>query len=187
MQHRLQVTLGSGSQLSCNEQSLERPVDQGVSQPSGYLQCNSEQCQNFTHHCKDKLVCYNLYRLLLQPTSVKCFLDTLSLYCCVNQKACQKLLCSTAYLLSCKIHFRLVLSLQCPLSLNTRFISHPQWHRASLHSSFLPSNSDQLVAAVGGYCSSLTDRKKQIVRVLQKCKTGCSTTLPLQLLGLFVC
>lgn len=43
------------------------------------------------------------------------------------------------------------------------------------------------MVTVDVYCLSLAVMKSQIATVLQECKTGCSATLPRQLLRLFVC
>lgn len=97
-------------------------------------------------------------------------------------KACQKLQRSRACLLSRKTHYRLILSPQCPASLNAEHTS--SWHVASMTSSFPSANSNHFTMTVDGYSLSLAGINPQIARLPQNWPWSI---WPLQLLRLFVC
>lgn len=90
---------------------------------------------------------------------------TLSVLLYKPKKACQKLQQSRACLLSRKTHYRLILSPQCPASLNAEHTS--SWHVASMPSSLPFANSNHFTMTVDGYSLSLAGINPQIARLLQ--------------------
>lgn len=128
---------------------------------------------------------YRAYRKTLHCTSEKWFLALCLCIAVEAKKLCQKFQWSRACLLSWKTHYWLVPSLQCPPSLNTKYTTLVACRLSSL---LLPLPRPQPFHVYWGWLLFIAGCKKnQIARLLQKCKTGHSMTLPLQLLRLFVC